>query len=370
MSSFEREREVWATLGDEDPLWAILSEDGRQNNAWDIETFFERGRLDADVAWHLLAAVGAVPRGGDFLDFGCGVGRVARHLCDRFERGVGVDVSGAMIERAIELNPVGERMRYQLNESDDLSLLGDASFDLVYSGIALQHIPPPAAAAYIREFVRILRPGGIALFQVPSHEHGMPTGTTPLASDAYRARLSSDVESIRGRPGAPVALRVIVVNESIHRWPNLIDAAGEVFLRLGNHWLAADGTVTLHDQARCQLMHSVAPGTETHLGILVNLPDDAGNHLLEFDLVQEGVTWFAEKGSPTLRIPVTVEGDRPPRVPPNDHLPEFGMYPIPRPEVEGLIADAAGEVVAVCNANCSGPTWADYWYVVRRPAGA
>ena len=366
MSDFGRERDVWNRLGAEDPLWAILSEEQQQNNAWNVNTFFARGRLDAQVAMHLLDALEVRVEAGAFLDFGCGVGRVSQHLCEHFATGVGVDVAQPMIDLARDFNRFGARMQYHHNDASDLGLLDDASFDLVYSGIVLQHIPEDAAKQYLREFVRVLRPGGVALFQLPSHEQGLPPGGRALPEGAFCARLYADAGYLRGVPGEPVALRVIGRNESPHTWPNLLESDGEVFVRLGNHWLDAAGGEILHDQARCQLMHSVSPGQETHLGILVNLPERPGDYLLEFDFVEEGVTWFAERGSPTLRIPVAVAGERNVSPGSNEHLPDFGMYPIRRAEVEAVVRDAGGEVVAVCNANCSGPTWADYWYVVRR----
>ncbi len=369
MSDFEREREVWNTLGGEDPLWAILSEDQQQNNTWNVNTFFERGRLDARVAMHLLEAFDLQVEHGAFLDFGCGVGRVSQHLCESFATGVGIDVSQPMIDMARDFNRFGERMHYHCNDHGDLSLLDDASFDFIYSGIVLQHIPQEEAKRYIREFVRVLRPSGVALFQIPSHEQPLPDSAHALPDEAFQAWIYSDLGYLRGVPGEPVALRLIIRNESSHTWPNLIDSDGDVFVRLGNHWLDPAGGLLLHDQARCQLMHSVTPRGEAHIGILVNLPEEPGDYVLEFDLVQEGIAWFAEHGSPTLQIPVTVKGGKKTSPGPNEHLPSCGMYPIRRQEVEATVLDAGGCVVVVANANCGGPTWADYWYAVRR-AGA
>jgi ubiquinone/menaquinone biosynthesis C-methylase UbiE len=58
------------------------------------------------------------------------------------------------------------RVAYIVNTEPDLAVLTDASFDLVYSAKTLQHIPPEHAATYVREFMRVLRPGGLAVFQV------------------------------------------------------------------------------------------------------------------------------------------------------------------------------------------------------------
>ncbi|MFQ5410734.1 MAG: class I SAM-dependent methyltransferase [Phycisphaerae bacterium] len=45
--------------------------------------------------------------------------------------------------------------------------LEDGAYDFVFSHIALQHMEPNYAAAYIREFARLLAPGGLTLFQIP-----------------------------------------------------------------------------------------------------------------------------------------------------------------------------------------------------------
>jgi ubiquinone/menaquinone biosynthesis C-methylase UbiE len=47
-------------------------------------------------------------------------------------------------------------------------MLSDGSFDLVYSRITLQHLPPRHIRSYLREFVRVLRPGGLLIFQLPA----------------------------------------------------------------------------------------------------------------------------------------------------------------------------------------------------------
>jgi ubiquinone/menaquinone biosynthesis C-methylase UbiE len=80
-----------------------------------------------------------------------------------------------MIRLAREYNRFGSRCRYYVNAADDLRMFEDGHFDFIYSNIVLQHIPPEYSTRYIREFIRILDPHGMAVFQVPSAAALRPT---------------------------------------------------------------------------------------------------------------------------------------------------------------------------------------------------
>ena len=55
-----------------------------------------------------------------------------------------------------------------------LRLFPDQHFDFIYSHITLQHIEPKLSARYIREFVRVLAPGGVLIFQLPFERIAAP----------------------------------------------------------------------------------------------------------------------------------------------------------------------------------------------------
>jgi ubiquinone/menaquinone biosynthesis C-methylase UbiE len=73
-----------------------------------------------------------------------------------------------MIEQAEQHNRHGDRCRHLLNGDNNLRMFPDGSFDMVYSSITLQHLPPRHIRGYLREFVRVLRPGGLLIFQLPA----------------------------------------------------------------------------------------------------------------------------------------------------------------------------------------------------------
>ena len=100
------------------------------------------------------------------LDFGCGVGRLSLALSTHFARVTGVDASPSMLARAREI--AGDRCEFVLNRAVDLAPFGDASVDLAYSSLVLQHLPRDQALLYVRELLRVTRSGGCVVIQVAS----------------------------------------------------------------------------------------------------------------------------------------------------------------------------------------------------------
>jgi ubiquinone/menaquinone biosynthesis C-methylase UbiE len=173
----EEVRKVYERLGRDDPLYAVLTRHSLRGGRWDPEEFFETGRREiAGLLEYVASLPWELPRGAA-LDFGCGVGRLSQALAAEFDEVVGVDIASSMIAAAERFDRHPGRVRYLVNTSGDLRLLESDTFDLVYSSITLQHIPPEHQASYIREFVRVLRPGGLAIFQAhngPRIEPGTP----------------------------------------------------------------------------------------------------------------------------------------------------------------------------------------------------
>jgi ubiquinone/menaquinone biosynthesis C-methylase UbiE len=103
---------------------------------------------------------------GRALDFGCGLGRLTQALTDWFGKVEGVDISSEMILRARSYDP-RLRCSFHHNPDGDLSLFKARTFDFVYSMIVLQHMPQDMQHGYVREFFRVLKPGGVAMFHTP-----------------------------------------------------------------------------------------------------------------------------------------------------------------------------------------------------------
>ena len=165
-------QENWNRFGETDPFWAVLAWPGMEEGGWDTDAFFATGQDEIDA---VMAYVDSLPvhiSHERTLDFGCGVGRLSQALARHFQEVHGVDISERMIELARQFNQHGPRCQYHLNQRDDLSLFEDDFFDFIYSNITLQHMPPRFARAYLQEFLRVLKPGGLLVFQIPSRPHG------------------------------------------------------------------------------------------------------------------------------------------------------------------------------------------------------
>jgi ubiquinone/menaquinone biosynthesis C-methylase UbiE len=169
MKVHDQERD-WNELAELDPYWAILTAPGTRFGAWDSDAFFATGTTEIDGVMRRAAQLGHPQGRHRALDFGCGLGRLTRALAGHFDECIGVDISEGMVHGAQQLNADVRGASFVINAAEDLRCFGDQSFDLVYSVIVLQHVPDRAAIeGYISEFCRVLRPGGLAVFQLPSH---------------------------------------------------------------------------------------------------------------------------------------------------------------------------------------------------------
>jgi SAM-dependent methyltransferase len=184
----EQLKRNWETFGREDPLWAVLTDPDRRGGRWDLDEFLATGEHEVQAVFDELAVLEVPVDRARALDFGCGVGRLTQALADRFNRCDGVDIADSMIAEAERINRRGDRVRYHVNSQPDLRLFESETFDFVLSFIALQHMEPRYAIRYIAEFIRVLRPGGVTVFQLPTGRHRAPI--TPLADGAWRATIT------------------------------------------------------------------------------------------------------------------------------------------------------------------------------------
>ena len=167
----ERTRQQWGKLGNVDPYWSVLTNDEYRigNMTTDsLKRFYETGLQSAKLLDIFSRRAGVTIPRGTCLELGCGVGRITRHLADRFDRVIAVDISGGNLQICRDylaregVTNVETRL---IASPHDLDTIGP--IDCFYSIIVLQHNPPPIQKTLLQSILSQLASGGVFLFQTP-----------------------------------------------------------------------------------------------------------------------------------------------------------------------------------------------------------
>jgi ubiquinone/menaquinone biosynthesis C-methylase UbiE len=162
---------VPAETGDSEPaVWEPADEETAMRevlNTTDPEEFERSGREQFDALRPL------VPSRGVVLDLGCGIGRVARYVAPHCRELWAIDSSEKMLGFAQRRLAALENVRYARCAGTSIPL-PDATLDLAYSVLTLQHMEREHAFMLLRELHRVIRPGGAVYLTFPN-----------LLSDAY-----------------------------------------------------------------------------------------------------------------------------------------------------------------------------------------
>lgn len=135
-------------------------------------------------------------------------------------------------------------------------------------------------------------------------ESRTPPATVVLPSPAamYQRRITSPATALELRAGEPLNLAVKLKNSSPVAW----DPFERSGLMLGNHWLSGDGGMLIWSDGRSPLTRRLEPGARAYMTLDIVAPHAPGDYLLEIDLVEEGICWFADLALAPLQIPVRV----------------------------------------------------------------
>ncbi|MEP6660713.1 MAG: methyltransferase domain-containing protein [Acidimicrobiales bacterium] len=360
-SDLEALRDAWHRFGELDPLYAILTPDDKRLGGWDQDDFFATGAMEIREALAFVESVDVHVNRGKALDFGCGVGRLTQALCGHFETCIGVDIAPSMIASARRYNQFGPRAQFICSGGPTLPF-AEPTFDFVYSRLVLQHIPPSLTLGYVGELVRSAKPAGVLLLQTTI---GLaPMGSAPHLEAAHCAARVTVVEPPTSvRASERFTLSCVVENMGSEAWRSV----GFHQVRLGNHWLSADGECAVRDDGRAMFPHDLGPGERVVLELTLAAPARAGDYLVELDIVEEGLAWFADRGSPTLRLPLrvrrpslrshlprrhmeTAAHETPPTAstlgPTTYDIPPVHVYWVEENELRAVIESAGGGIVA------------------------
>jgi len=154
-------------MSDEGDVEAVIAAERALRNAQATVYDAHRARhayarsVEDEVVLHALDPRPALT----VLDAGCGTGLHLGALLERSARVIGVDHSSRSLDVARARLSAADLGRTRLVTADLRALpLEDASVDRVMSVGVIQHVPTPAARGQVmRELLRVLRPGGLAV---------------------------------------------------------------------------------------------------------------------------------------------------------------------------------------------------------------
>jgi len=144
---------LWQRLSGE-PNWRDYILPRRSDFLFDFEGFVEAQRL-----FYLIGV------GDTVIDYGCGIGRVAKYVAERARQVIGLDISSRFISLARRqvMRPnatfhVASRFRQR------------EVADFTYSLMVVQHNEAPDRLRIMRHIAEVTKPGGTVLVQFPRWE--------------------------------------------------------------------------------------------------------------------------------------------------------------------------------------------------------
>ncbi|MHB8632081.1 MAG: N-acetylmuramoyl-L-alanine amidase, partial [Candidatus Limnocylindria bacterium] len=156
-----------------------------------------------------------------------------------------------------------------------------------------QLVFPPAPGTYTLKWDLVQE--GVSWFSgqnVPTFDQPVTVSpsspSTPSAAQSFGA--SVDASTI------PTAMATRMTTTVAVRVTNLSAAPWGSNVNLSYHWLDAAGNVVTWDGARTSVA-GVGPGQTTTAFARIVGPATAGAYTLRFDVVQEGIAWFSNKGA-------------------------------------------------------------------------
>jgi SAM-dependent methyltransferase len=153
--TLDAHRDFWDSSAGVDSLGAIVADS-------DERSYQSSGRAEAEALRRFLGPHATV------LDIGCGTGRVMEHLAPWCREVHGIDISEQMVQKGRDRLGHLAKVRFHHGNGYDLAGFEDSSFDVVYSIVALQHMPRTVAYNYLLESHRVLRQGGVLWLYVPN----------------------------------------------------------------------------------------------------------------------------------------------------------------------------------------------------------
>jgi ubiquinone/menaquinone biosynthesis C-methylase UbiE len=154
----------WKVWGDKEPYFGVLTDNIFRSGSLEANRrlFMELGEEYVNAHLQEIEQHFGPIKSERALDFGCGVGRLALPLADRFENVVGLDISEGMLREAAANADASGRGNVDFLLSDDQLSKADGIFDFVHTYIVLQHIPVARGMKIINELLNRTAIEGVA----------------------------------------------------------------------------------------------------------------------------------------------------------------------------------------------------------------
>jgi ubiquinone/menaquinone biosynthesis C-methylase UbiE len=194
---------------------------------WDLKTSSENKAMlmisqtaNANDFWKTgqEIAMSIVPSMGEddvVLDFGCGIGRVARFVAPYVRELWCVDASSRMLRFASRA--LSDQSDVHFLRANGIKMqFRDEMFDFAYSILTLQHLEKEDAYATLCEIYRVLKTGGLAYFSFPNF----------LSQEYFKGFL----KNVKNLDFSPIRLRLYTPQEV----EKILTSIGFKVLRLWN----------------------------------------------------------------------------------------------------------------------------------------
>jgi len=133
----------------------------------------------------------------------------------------------------------------------------------------------------------------------------------PLPDSGFKGLVTIANPPAKLRAGQVEVVKIKVKNASDVIWwargGETTDRTDNMFyIAAGNRWLDKDGKLSNESEGHSGIPRDLKPGEEIEMSLQITAPKTPGDWTLSLDMVQEGVTWFGDKGSPTTKVKIAV----------------------------------------------------------------
>jgi len=135
---------------------------------------------------------------------------------------------------------------------------------------------------------------------VPAAEGARATDTAGSAQSAFAYEILEHNTPISMHADSAVAVMLKVRNTSNRAWPM------RGMIKTGCYWTDEKGERVKAPEGRGLPQEEILPGNVAKIKVLVTPPAAPGTYFLTWDMVEEHVVWFGNRGAVPLKVAITV----------------------------------------------------------------